>query len=276
MSLYGATLQEHARRVMPGDVEVVPHGLRPGTYDDGVAPIDAIRYRYLEFLNEHQICEAARTAEREGYDAVAIGCFFDPALRAVRSLIDLPVVSLAESCLLTACSLGRGAGVVTLCGDESDNLMDLARSYGLAQRMAAVVGLDPPIDEFSLEADQDRVGDILANFERACAQVIRSGADIVIPGDGVLNEFLVRNGCTRVGEVPVMDSIAVLFHHAVMLVDLRRSTGLRVSRHRYYARPPMAMVASARAFAGIADVADDGFSAPPPRGDALAGDISWK
>lgn len=272
MPLYGATLDAHARRVMPEDVEVVPHGLQPGTYGDGVAPIDAIRYRYLEFLNEQQICEAARRAERDGFDAMAIGCFFDPALRAVRSLVDLPVVSLAESCLLTACSLGRAAGIVTLCGDESDNLLDLARSYGLAQRTAAVVGLDPPIDEFDLEADQDRVAEILASFERASERVVGSGADVVIPGDGVLNEFLVRNGCTNVGQAPVMDSIAVLFHHAAMLVRLRRSTGLAVSRHGYYAQPPSAMVASARAFAGVVEVSADWFSIAPDGGaPAVAG-----
>lgn len=270
MPLYGTTLDEHAQRVMPEDVEVVPHGLRPGTYGDGVAPIDAIRYRYLEFLNEQQICEAARSAERDGFDAVAIGCFFDPALRAVRSLVDLPVVSLAESCLLTACSVGRAAGVVTLCGDESDNLLDLARSYGLAQRTAAVVGLDPPIDEFALEADEEGVAEILSNFERASNRVVAAGADVVIPGDGVLNEFLVRNGCTTVGQVPVMDSIAVLFHHAAMLVRLRQSTGLGVSRHGYYAQPPSAMVASARAFAGVTDLSADSFSTAPADGSPAA------
>lgn len=266
MPLYGATLNEHARRVTPEDVEVVPHGLQPGTYGDGIAPIDAIRYRYLEFLNEQQICEAALGAERDGFDAIAIGCFFDPALRAVRSLVDVPVVSLAESCLLTACSLGRAAGIVTLCGDESDNLLDLARSYGLVQRTAAVVGLDPAIDEFALEADEDRVTDILASFELASSRVLASGADVIIPGDGVLNEFLVRNGCTSIGGVPVMDSIAVLLHHAVMLVRLRRSTGLGVSRHGYYARPPSAMVASARNFASLKVISTDSFSTAPPNG----------
>lgn len=263
MPLYGATLETHARRVMPDDVEVVPHGLQPGTYGVGTAPIDAIRYPYLEFLNEQQICEAARTAERDGFDAIAIGCFFDPALRVVRSLVDLPVVSLAESCLLTACSLGRAAGIVTLCGDESENLLDLAQSYGLAQRTAAIVGLDPAIDEFDLEADRSRTAEILASFERASERVVRSGADVLIPGDGVLNEFLVRNGCTNVDQVPVMDSIAVLFHHAAMLVRLRRSTGLSVSRHHYYARPPLAMVTSARAFARVTEVCAAGFSTAP-------------
>lgn len=258
--LYAATLDSHSNKIMPEDVAVVPHGLVPGTYADGVAPIDAIRHRYLEFLNETQICEAALTAEREGYAAVAIGCFFDPALRAARSIVDIPVVSLAESCMLLACSLGRAFGIVTLCGDESANLADLAGQYGLSGRLAAVVGLEPAIDEFALEAQADAVEPILANFRASCERTLQAGAEVIIPGDGVLNEFLVRHGCTRIGDVPVLDSIGVLFHHAAMLVRLQRATGLGVSRRQFYAKPPAQMMAAARRHAGTRPLSSDDFS----------------
>src|SRR3990167_3293472 len=101
--LYRRTLVEHASRAVDAGTEVVVHGLRPGTYGRDFVPIDAIRHRYLESLNELQVCEAVLTAEREGYNAVALGCFFDPALRQARSLVDIPVVSLLETCMLLAC-----------------------------------------------------------------------------------------------------------------------------------------------------------------------------
>lgn len=263
MPLYAKTIDMHARRIMDPGTTVVPHGLRPGTYADGVAPIDAIKYRYLESLNELQVCEAVLTAEREGYDAVAIGCFFDPALRSLRSLVDIPVVSLAESCMLTACSIGRAFGLVTLCVDEVGHLRDLAGSYGLASRLASVVGLTPGIDEHDLEASQEQSGPILQNAERACRRVIDAGADVIIPGDGVLNEFLVRHDVTEIDGVPVLDSLGVLFHHAEMLARLRRSTGLVVSRHQYYAKPSRELLTVARAFAGARDMVSDDFSTVP-------------
>ena len=263
MPLYAKTIDAHARRIMGPDTTVVPHGLRPGTYANGVAPIDAIRYRYLEALNEQQVCEAVLTAEREGYDAVAIGCFFDPALRSLRSLVDIPVVSLAESCMLTACSIGRAFGLVTLCVDEVDNLRDLAGLYGLSGRLSSVVGLTPGIDEHDLEASQEETGPILQNALQACRQVIDGGADVIIPGDGVLNEFLVRHGVTEVDGVPVLDSLGVLFHHAQMLARLRRSTGLTASRRQYYAKPPREMLTVARAFAGAKDMVSGDFSTVP-------------
>ena len=78
MPLYRKTITEHARAVMGDDATVNVHGLRPGTYTQGCAPIDAIKYRYVAAVHELQVCDAAMVAEREGFDALALGCFFDP------------------------------------------------------------------------------------------------------------------------------------------------------------------------------------------------------
>ena len=45
MPLYRKTLTEHAAQVMGSDASVMIHGLRPGTYAAGCAPIDAIKHR---------------------------------------------------------------------------------------------------------------------------------------------------------------------------------------------------------------------------------------
>ena len=260
MPLYRRTLEEHADKVMDGRGTVAVHGLRPGTYGDDFAPIDAIKYRYLEILNEDQLCEAALAAEREGFDAVAIGCFFDPALRAARSLVDIPVVSLAETCMLVACSYGRKFAVVTLCGDESANLADLCEQYGLERRLAGILSMDPPIDEYTLEAEGDDVAAVSEGFARSCARAFELGAEVIVPGDGVLNEFLYRQGTSEVGGATVMDSIAVLFCHAEMLVRLRQAVGMTVSRRQMYLKPPEAMLRFGRDFAGRAELTEADFS----------------
>lgn len=251
MPLYRRTITEHARAVMGNDATVSVHGLRPGTYTQGCAPIDAIRHRYVAHVQELQVCDAALVAEREGFDAMAIGCFFDPGLRAARSLVKIPVMSLGESCALVACSLGRRFGLVTLCEDQSADYSDLMHGYGLERRYAGAVSLDPPIDEFALEADEATARAIETRFDAACAKVIERGAEIVIPADGVLNEFLVRRGrLSAHGNVPVMDSLGVLFQHAAFMVRLARTTGLGVSRHQLYAQPSAALVDHVRSFAG--------------------------
>ena len=251
MPLYRKTLTEHAAKVMGSDASVMIHGLRPGTYAPGCAPIDAIKHRYVAAALEMQVCDAALVAQSEGYDAVAIGCFFDPALRAARSLVNIPVLGLGETCALVACSLGRKFGLVTLCDDQSADYADLMHAYGLERRFAGAIALEPAIDEFSLEADEQLAQAIEARFDAACTQMIAQGADIIIPADGVLNEFLVRRGRLQAqGDVPVMDSLGVLFQHAAFFARIARTTGAGVSRRQMYLQPSAAMVAHVRDFSG--------------------------
>ena len=94
---YRQTLQEHGRRVMGDEADVVVHGLQPGTYPPGVAPMDFNTRAGLQLLNTRQVCEAALAAQANGYDAFALGCFFDPGLTEARSQVDIPVVSLTET-----------------------------------------------------------------------------------------------------------------------------------------------------------------------------------
>lgn len=258
MPLYRKTIAEHARAVMGQDAAVSVHGLRPGTYTKGCAPIDAIKHRYVAAVQEMQVCDAALVAEREGFDALALGCFFDPGLRAARSLVDIPIAGLGESCALVACSLARKFGLVTLCEDQSADYTDMMLAYGLERRFAGAVALDPPIDEFSLEADEQAARAIEERFDLACAAVVARGAEIIIPADGVLNEFLVRRRrLTARGGVPVMDSLGALFQHAAFLVRLARTTGTRVSRHQFYARPSQAMVEHVRRFSHQPELRSD-------------------
>jgi allantoin racemase len=258
MPIYRRTLTEHAAAVMGSEAEVKVHGLRPGTYSEACAPIAAIRHRWVAAVQELQIADAAMVAEREGFHAMAVGCFFDPGLRAARSVVNIPVVSLGESCALAACSLGRRFGMVTLCADQSADYSEMIHSYGLERRFAGAVALEPGIDEFALEADADVARSIEERFEQACARVIAQGADIVIPADGVLNEFLVRRGRLKAhGEVPVMDSLGVLFQHAAFMVRIARTTGAGVSRLQMYTQPPAAMIEHVRGVAGLRPLQHD-------------------
>ena len=258
MPIYRKTLSEHAQAVMGSEAEVRVHGLRPGTYAEACAPIAAIRHRWVAAVQELQVADAALVAEREGFHAMAIGCFFDPGLREARSLVEIPVVSLGESCALAACSLGRRFGMITLCADQSADYSDMIHAYGLERRFAGALALEPAIDEFALESDEDTARSIESRFDEACARMVAQGADIIIPADGVLNEFLVRRGRLKAhGNVPVMDSLGVLFQHAAFMVRIARSTGAGASRLQMYTKPPADMIAHVRGAAGLRPLGHD-------------------
>lgn len=258
---YRQTLQAHAERVTPSDSQVVLHGLRPGTYPAGVAPMDANRHAYIKHLHEQQVCDAAMAAERAGYDAFALGCFFDPGLRAARSVVDIPVVSLAETCMLVACSLGRKCAFISLNTFQQQETEELAVRYGIADRLAAVIPMTPAVSLFTLEEQESEAARAVRDgFADACRRGMDAGADVVIPGDGVLNEFLYRSGLLQMEGAVVMDAIGVLFHYAAFLARARSSLGLGISRREHYAKPSDSLVQHARGFLNLPEPAESTFS----------------
>jgi allantoin racemase len=265
-STYRETLRAHGRRVMGDDAEVVVHGLRPGTYPEGIAPMDVNSIGGLRAINEQQVLDAVVAAEAGGYDAVAIGCFFDPALHAARSLVDIPVVSLTESCMLTACSLGRRFAVVSISGFQKMLTEDLAASYGLSSRLAGVVAMHPAVKLFDLEREGEVVESIKERFLAACREALRLDAEVVIPGDGVLNEFLVRHRILDAEGAVVLDSLGVLFQHAAFLARGRASRVLDISRRQLYARPTPSMLAHTRQHTGALARHEHEFTGGPAAG----------
>ncbi len=221
--------------------------------------MDFNSHPFLRMQNGRQVCEAALAAEAAGYDAFALGCFFDPALREARSLVDIPVVSLSETSMLTACSLGRRFALISLNDFQSQLTEDLASEYGLTQRLAGIVTMTPAVSLFELETNS---ASVKARFFQACQEAVALGAEVVIPGDGVLNAFLVRERVLHVDGVVVMDPLGVLFHHAAYFAQLRRHTGLGVSRRQFFARPPSQFLTHMRSVDRSTPLQEGDFSGP--------------
>lgn len=236
---YRQMLGEHARRIGADDFAVTLHGVRPGTYPDGIAPVALTSYAWAHHLIFDQFVENAVRAQAQGFDAMAISCFVDPGLELARSAVDIPVVSSCETALSVASCIGRAFGLITIDRSMVRALRGLVARYGHGERVKAIETLDPSMDEFALdEAFQGR-GPMVERFlAQARALIARHDIDVLIPAEGVLNTMLVRNGVQQVDGVPVLDSYGALLQHADMLVRLRRRAGLMTSRQGEYAQPP--------------------------------------
>jgi allantoin racemase len=239
---YAAMLRDHAARVCAPDTTVEVHGVRPGSYPSDLTPIEATRFPWSNHVLASQIAYNAAQAEHQGFDAMAISCFFDPGLREARSLVDIPVVSMCETALLLGTSLGGRFGLIGLEGEQTFALRDLATRYGATERVVATLPLDPPVTEAELEGVYDGGGDLEQRLERVAHAAVAQGADLIIPAEGVLNTSLVRRGIRTLAGVPVLDAYGTLLSYAEMLVRLRRSTGTEVSHAGAYGRPPVAVV----------------------------------
>lgn len=246
---YAAMLQDHARSICAPDTIVDLHGVCPGTYPPGMPPVEIVGYAYANHLIFTQIVENAIRAEREGYDAVAISCFIDPALDLARSMVDIPVVSSCETALLVSATIGRAPGLVALDEVMAREVRRLVASYGYADRVATVTALAPPMNEFELDRAFAGSSEFVRRFATDGQKLIAAGADVIIPAEGVLNTVLVRNNVRHVGKAPVLDSYGSLLAFAEMLVHLRSRSGLATARAGAYAQMPKGLAENLRAIA---------------------------
>ena len=86
-------------------------------------------------------------AEREGFDAYIIGSFSEPFLAETRSVLDIPVVSLAEASLLTACSLAEQFALITLSPAYARRVRSVVKRHGLEGRLSGIYTLSTAYDE---------------------------------------------------------------------------------------------------------------------------------
>lgn len=226
---YARVLAEHAAKVLDPSVEVVVHGLRPGTHA-GVPPARTLYSPYAYHVLLRQVIDHFLTAQEEGYDAVVIGSYSEPFLREARTAVDIPVVSMAESTLLTACSVASYAVLVTMTREIAWLIRRLVAGHRLTGRVALVTALDPGLDEEALGAAIDEPDEFLRSFARAAEKGIELFGDVIVPAEGIMNEILVAQGVRELGGASVMDGNAVAWLHAEYMVKLRRATGLHPGR----------------------------------------------
>lgn len=248
---YRKTLEEHARAALPEGTEVAVHGMPAGSYG-GMAPSDVLGYPYAYHGVLGRVTEAAYQAQEQGYDAFVVGSYSEPYLREIRSLVDIPVASLAESTFLVGCSLGKYQGLIANVPEVARIVRSSVEKHGLRERVSGVYSIDPPLNEPALARAYHDPAELLEGFTRIAQEAIDAGADVVIPAEGVLSELLYANGLKSVDGVPVLDSLGVAWHYAQMLVGLWRQTGLRLSRRWEYARPSTEIIAHIRKLTGSA------------------------
>lgn len=246
---YAAALQTHFRKVARPNTEVVIHGMNAGTYETNYPGTD-IRYASLQYLHGQQFMLGGIAAEERGYDAYAIMTLPEPALRETRSVLNIPVVAYGESSVLTACTLGERVGVLMFIEGMAGLIKHNVERMGLASRFAGAhyvgFGFDDVLRAF------DDPAELLERFNGAARALIKTGADVIIPGEAPLCVLLAKNGVYRIDEVPILDALGTTVKMAESLVDLRRNCGVYPARRGYFSeQPPRERVKELIEFYGI-------------------------
>ena len=236
---YFPVLRRYIDEFVGADTEVEIRGARVGRIDS---------FRFWEALDSVSILDSVLDAEQSGFDAVAIGNILDPALREARSMVDIPVLGLGETSMLTACLMGSRFGLVGVNPYFGGRFEENVAKYGLQGRLAGIEFMDLTPHEldacFAEESGRQKAKNA---FVRAARATMDQGAEVIVPAGGRIAAFLNFLGVREVDDAPVLDGTATLLAMTQAAIRIRAAAGTFVSRRRLYARAPAELVASAAA-----------------------------
>ena len=141
---YDGVFADMARTVrLPGtDVHVT--SLKPA---DGA--FTHIEYRSYEAVVSTGIVRAARAAAAEGFDALAIGCFYDTALYDAREVSgDMVVTAPCSAALEIAASLANRFGIIVGRRKWVHQMNATVRDNGMAERLSGFYPVELGVRDF--------------------------------------------------------------------------------------------------------------------------------
>lgn len=230
---YEKALAAHFKRIASPGTDVVLRG-RDTSFGNGLAGSETIGSPIMyHSVVVPAFVKSLLDAERAGADTFIAASFSEPILPELRSLANIPVVSMPEACFMAASMSAPKVGLVTL---NKLVLPYIEKSISLHKwhdRISGVHLMDGDISEVELDKKFPDPGQCLELLEAGCRKAIAAGAQVIIPAEGVLGVMAAENGLNQVDGVPVVDAIGTPVLFAELAVALRRRTGISQSRAAY-------------------------------------------
>ena len=205
----------HSEAELRARVSLLKPFVRPDTELSMVCPQQnnlCIDSSLDEALDASEIVSLALEAQNEGYDAVCLWCFSDPAIDACRELLHIPVVGGAQSSVLLACQLALSYSVLVTSRRRIPQKNAFIRALGGdPARLASVRSVEIPPDS---ALNRSAMIKILEENGRRCVEEDGAGAVVL----GCLSFAAMGGALTKALGVPVLDPAAVLVTTAESLV----------------------------------------------------------
>jgi allantoin racemase len=167
--------------------------------------------------------------EPDPVDAVVIACYSDhPTIYALREILDVPVLGIAEASMYMACMLGNRFSVVTTNREWEPLLWDAVRHYGLAERCASVRTTGMPVLALESSSPEETYRMILSAARQARDV---DGAEVICLGCAGMTGLDKRLEADL--DLPVVDGVV----SALKLLEGMLAYGVRTSKVRTYTRP---------------------------------------
>lgn len=196
-----------------------------------------LEYRYYEALVIPEMLHIIKQAEKDGYDAAVIGCFYDPGLHDAREIVDNMIITApAEACMHIAATLGHKFSIIVGREKWIPQMMDNVILNGMKDKLASFKSLGLGVLDF--HANEKITAQRIK--EKAIEAVEKDGAEVLILG--CTFQFGFYKEIQEYVKVPVLDAIITPFKYAELLIELRDKFGWLHSKKYGYETPPISEI----------------------------------
>ena len=182
-----------------------------------------LEYRAYEALIVADTVKAVRQASRENYDAVVIGCFYDPALADAREISgETIVVAPCQASTGVALNIANNFGIII--GEEkwADQMREAVYAYGYKDKLATFQSVGLRVEDFHKDVDlttQLILDAAIRAVDEFKAESIILGCTLEVGFFQKLYELLIETFLTP---IPVIDCSIAAFKAAENAALLRQ------------------------------------------------------
>jgi Asp/Glu/hydantoin racemase len=142
---------------------------------------------YPKHLVEEAVFEDVIQAEKDGFDAVIIGCCNDPGVRTSRELVNIPVVGPLEATMQHAAYFGHDYLLVTDHRKSAAHMRDLVRLYGAQEQCKDVRYINWYVTE------------MIKDYKGVAQDALKASAEALVDGgvESVILACTIISACTE-------------------------------------------------------------------------------
>jgi allantoin racemase len=194
-----------------------------------------IDYFYSKHLVELAVFERVMRAEEEGFDAVIVGCCYDPGVRVARELVDIPVIGTMEASMQMAPNFAHSYTIVTDHHKAAPYIDDYARTSGLGGNCRGVRTIEWFVRD--MINDTDSVAkDTIETSRRVIAE---TRSEMIVMGCTIVaacyQSYLMQGNSGP--EFTILNPNLMALKMAETMADLKQKGDYRLSRVGYYEKP---------------------------------------
>ena len=196
-----------------------------------------LEYRLYEAFVLLDTLKRVKQAEKEGYDATIIGCFYDLGLLEAREIVEkMCIAGPAESSMHIASTLGNKFSIIVGRNKWIPQMMENVVNKGFKDKLASFKSIGLGVYEF--RKDQKLNEKLLK--EAAKEAVEKDRAEVIILGCTL--QFGFYKELQEYLGVPVIDAVLAPLKYAEFLAELKQRISWTHSKIGGYETPPISEI----------------------------------